>query len=179
MAPPAWLRVALVVRPQGRTGEVLAELLTDFPERFTDNPRVWLRLDEGSSTREARVERWRLHGRRIVFKLAGVDTMNDAEALRGHELLVPWAERRALDEDEVYVAELAGCTLVDARTGASVGTVADVDEASGAGTLLVVERTGAGELLVPFVKAFAPRWDLEARVLTMELPEGLLELDAV
>ncbi len=159
-------------------GEVLAELLTDFPERFTASPRLWLRPDESGPVREAVVEQWRLHAGRIVLKVAGVDTINDAEALRGHDLLVPWAERRELAEDEVYVAELAGCALVDARTGASIGTVADIDERSGAGTLLVVERAGGGELLVPFVKAFEPRWDLEARVLTMNLPEGLLDLNA-
>lgn len=179
MAPPAWLRVALVIRPQGRIGEVLAEQLTDFPGRFSRTPRVWLRADEHAPPREGLVEHWRPHAGRIVLKLAGVDTISDAELLRGHELLVPWAERQPLGEDEVYAAELAGCALVDARTGAAVGTVADIDESSGAGTLLVVERTGGGELLVPFVKAFAPRWDLGTRVLTMELPAGLLELDAL
>ena len=177
MHPPPWLRVAQIVRPQGRGGEVLDELLTDLPERFSESPRVWLRAGENAPVREAAVESWRLHGGRLVLKLAGVDSIEDAEALRGDEAVVPWAERRALAEDEVYAAELAGCALVDALTSAAVGTITDVEQNLGAGTLLVVERFGGGELLVPFVKAYAPRWDLEARVLMMELPDGLLDLD--
>ena len=176
---PEWLRVARIVRPQGHTGEVLAELLTDFPDRFAGEARVWLRSGEDGPVREATVTSYRLHGGRLVLRFADCASMNDAEALRGLEIVVPWAERRALDEDEVYVAELVGCTLVDARDDRPVGVIADVDAASGAGTLLVVERPDGGELLVPFVKAYAPAWDLQARVLHMTLPNGLLELDAL
>ena len=178
---PAWLRVARIVRPQGHRGEVMAELLTDFPERFAAQAMVWLRTALGEeAVRTATIERHRLqqtgHRTRIVFKFAGCDSMNDAEALRGMEVVVPWEQRTPLPEDEVYIAELAGCVLTDTRTGQSLGTVTDVDRESSNTALLVVERAGGGELLVPFVRAYAPRWDLAARTVEMELPEGLLEL---
>ena len=169
------------MRPQGHRGEVLAELLTDFPERFDEQPTVWLRATQAvTAVRTATIERHRLqqtsHGTRIVFKFAGCDTMNDAEALRGVEVVVPWEQRTSLPKDEVYIAELAGCVLTDTRTGQTVGTVTDVDRESSNTALLVVERADGSELLVPFVKAYAPRWNLAARTVEMELPEGLLEL---
>ncbi len=174
---PEWLRVARIVRPQGHRGEVLAELLTDFPDRFDGSPEMRLRLGEAAPARTVTVETARLHGGRIVLGLAGCATMDDAEALRGYDLVVPWEARAPLAEDEVYVAELAGCTLTDTRTGSAVGVVADVDRESGATALLVVEREGGRELLVPFVKAFEPVWDLTARTLRMRLPEGLLDVN--
>ncbi len=172
-----WLRVARIVRPQGHRGEVVDELLTDFPERFTSQPDSMLRLPGAESpSRAVRIEHWRRHGNRIVLKTAGCDSMNEAETLRGCDLVIPWAERTALAEDEVYIAELAGCTLIDASANAPIGTVLDVDRESGATPLLVVE-TMHGELLVPFVRAYEPRWDLAARTLHMKLPEGLVDLD--
>ena len=175
--PQTWLRVAQLVRPQGHRGEVVAELLTDFPERFTGQPDAWLRLPGAETpSRVVRIEHWRRHGNRIVLKPAGCDTMDEAEALRGCDLVIPWAERTRLADDEVYIAELAGCTLIDASANARIGTVLDVDRESGATPLLVVE-TMHGELLVPFVRAYEPRWDLAARTLHMKLPEGLVDLD--
>ena len=178
-ASPDWLRVARIVRPQGHRGEVLAELLTDFPERFAGRPAMQLRLGEAAPLRTVIIETSRPHQGRIVLSLSGCATMNDAEALRGYDLVVPWECRAPLAEDEVYVAELAGCTLTDTRTGTVLGVVADVDRDSGPAPLLVIAAEGGRELLVPFVKAFAPRWDLEARTLSMRLPEGLAELDAL
>ncbi len=174
----AWLRVARIVRPQGHRGEVIAELLTDFPHRFAQNPSVSLRSPGAEvPRRKFTVEHYRLHGDRIVFQFAECASMHEAEQLRDHDIVIPWEDRMPLAEDEVYIAELAGCALIDAGSGITVGTVTDVDRDAGATALLVVEAPGGRELLVPFVKAWEPRWDLEARTLHMSLPDGLLELD--
>jgi 16S rRNA processing protein RimM len=170
-----WVVVAKIVRPQGRHGEVLCDLLTDFPERFAERKRLFL-LAPKSSPREIELERHWLHQGRIVFKLAGVDSINDAELLRGCEVAIHRAERAPLDEGAVYISDLIGCLLIDSRTGAHVGDIADVDRGATATPLLVVE-TPSGEVLVPFAKAFTPKIDLAARQIEMQLPEGLLELN--
>lgn len=175
-APTEWLRVAHIVRPQGRFGEVLADLLTDFPDRFASHPAVHLRSpDAAHPSRAATVTSSRPHSGRVVLKLLDCDSIEAAETLRGYDVVVPWAERMPLAEDEVYVADLAGCVLTDTRTGREVGTVLDVDRESTSSPLLVVESSEAGELLIPFVKAYAPRWNLAAKTLEMELPKGLVE----
>lgn len=180
-----WVTLARVVRPRGLKGELLAELLTDFPERFADRRRLFLRSAAPGPTphkidpvhREVTLERYWLLKDRLVLKFLGVDSIADAELLRGCEVVIPRAERAPLDEDSVYIGDLSGCRLHDRASGTLVGEILDVDRESSNLPLIVVRR-GRGELLIPFAKAYLPHIDLEARRMDMTLPEGLLDLNA-
>src|SRR5271167_3573283 len=127
--PEDWIVVAKIVRPQGRHGEALAELLTDFPERFAERKRPFL-LSPKTAPRAVELERHWLHQGRVVLKFAGVESINDVEALRGLEVAVPRAERAPLEDGAVYVADLIGCVLVDSLSGTEVGRIGDVDRES-------------------------------------------------
>ncbi len=178
-SPPdeEWVIVAKIVRPQGRHGEALAELLTDFPERFAERKRLFL-LSAKSAPRPIDLERHWLHQGRIVLKFAGIDSINDIETLRGLEVAIPKAQRAPLEDGAVYIADLIGCTLVDRRNQQRVGKIVEVDRQSTSTPLLVVKTSSGQEALVPFAKAFQPNFDPAAKTLTMDLPEGLLELNA-
>lgn len=186
MTASKWIVVAHLVRPQGRNGELLAEILTDFPERFADRKRLYLArpntgtVSEPNQPREMSLEGHWLHKGRIVLKFAGIDSINDAEGLRGMDVLIPREERAPLEEGAIYLDDLVGCTVVDFHgtesAGEEVGEVIDVDRESTAGALLVV-RQATGEVLIPFVKAFLRHVDLNARRIEMNLPEGLLDLN--
>jgi 16S rRNA processing protein RimM len=173
--------VARLVRPQGRHGEVLADLLTDFPDRFVERKRLTLvtatNLKKPAS-RTMELENYWLHQGRIVFKFAGIDSINDAETLRGLEVAIPKAARAPLEEDAVYISDLIGCVLIDSRSGTTIGEISDVDRDSTATPLLVVESSASGQVLVPFAKAYHPKIDVQAKRIEMLLPEGLLELNA-
>jgi 16S rRNA processing protein RimM len=171
-----WVVVAKIVRPQGRHGELLADLLTDFPERFAERKRLFL-LPAKSSPREIALDRHWLHQGRVVLKFAGIDSINDAETLRGLEVAIPRAERAPLDEDAVYIADLIGCQLIDTRSGAAVGEITEVDRESTATPLLVVQTPARGQALIPFARAYHPTIDLAAKKISLELPEGLLDLN--
>jgi 16S rRNA processing protein RimM len=167
------------VRPHGVRGELVAEVLTDFPERFAASLSVHLQAPGASApARPIAIVEARPHSGRMLLTLAGCDSRNAAEALRGYDLVIPWDERAPLDDDSVYVAELIGCRLIDTTTGQVVGEITGVDRESTQTDLLVVQPATAGrdELLVPFVKAYAPAWNLDERTLKMTLPDGLLEL---
>jgi len=115
----------------------------------------------------------------IVLHFAGVDSITDAEQLAGLIVAVPHSERAALAEDEVYISDLIGCTLVDvARPDAPVvvGQIEDVERALGAAPMLIVQ-SASGEVLVPFAKIYLRKIDLNARRLEMALPEGLTDLN--
>lgn len=172
-----WVIVARIVRPQGRHGEVLAELLTDFPERFAERKQLFL-LAPKAAARPVELEKYWLHQGRVVFKLAGTDSINDAETLRGLEVCIPRAERAPLEDGAVYISDLIGCLLVDSRTGNEVGRIVEVDREASAAPLLIVATAVLGEVLVPLAKAFEPRIDLDAKRIQMQLPEGLLDLNA-
>src|SRR5450755_2580340 len=97
--------LARLIRPQGRHGEILADILTDFPERFADRKRLCLTKSLGKSAgppREVALERHWLHKGRVVLKFAGIDSINDAELLRGMDVSIPREERATLADDAVY-----------------------------------------------------------------------------
>jgi 16S rRNA processing protein RimM len=190
----SWIVLAHLLRPQGRKGEVLAELFTDFPERFDDRQRVFLaapKFDgEAEAARSAEVVAyWLPVGKnegRIVLQLAGVDSISDAESVAGLDVLVPREERLSLDDESVYISELVGCTLYDGPV--AVGVVADVQFATTpdggrrlaeAAPLLAVTTPDGDEVLVPFAKAFLVDVDVEAKRIDMKLPEGLVEINRV
>ncbi len=175
--PNDWVIVAKIVRPRGLRGEVIAELLTDFPERFSERKRLFL-LGPKQPPRAVELERHWLHQGRVVLHFSGIASMNDAETLRGLDVAIPKSERAPLEEGAAYIDELIGCVLFDSRSGTEVGEISQVDRGSTATPLLIVETAASGQVLVPFVKAFAPKIDLAANRLSMELPEGLLELNA-
>ncbi len=188
MADPAdaraWVWLARIRKTQGRKGEVLAEILTDFPEKFAERKRVWLLAADKQTGDQAREAELRSHWLNksqaggVVLHFAGVDSINDAEALRGLIVAVPRAERVPLADDEVYVGDLIGCSLVDvaAQPERMVGVIEDVDREAGPVALLVIQGSSGEEILVPFAKSYLRRVDLEGKRIEMALPEGLVEV---
>ena len=182
--PWAWL--ARIRRTQGRKGEVFAEILTDFPEKFEERRELWLLPEPVSARPEEQagaarpvslVAHW-LHKGGIVLHFAGVDSISAAEALTGMIVAIPRADRAPLGEDEAYVGDLIGCTLVDVTPPhpAPVGEIEDVDTTAGAAPLLVI-RGSSGEVLVPFARSYLRKLDLANRSVEMALPEGLVDLN--
>lgn len=165
--------IARIARAWGIRGEVTAEILTDFPERFDVVAEVTLR--RGEASREAVLERFRFHKGRVLLKFEGVETMNDAMPLAGHDVVIPESDVFEItDDDTYYEFDLVGCsvTLVD---GAVVGTVGSILH-TGAGELLSVVRDGQPDALVPFVEAICTEVDVDARRIVIDPPEGLLDL---
>ena len=195
-SPENWVWLARIRRPQGRKGELLAELLTDFPEKFAERRLLWLLPPEqlaapGSShlgtpetipallqPRPAELAHHWLHKGAIVLHFAGIDSISAAEALKGLIVAIPRAERAPLAEGETYVGDLIGCTLVDLSGPAplTVGVIDQVDRASGPAPLLVLHGP-RGEILIPFAKSYLRNIDLAGRRVEMSLPEGLIDLN--
>jgi 16S rRNA processing protein RimM len=181
-ASEGWVWLGRIKRTQGRKGEVFAEILTDFPEKFSDRRRLWLLPADSSSQvapREVELVHHWLHKGGVVMHFAGVDSISAAEKLAGIIVAIPRAERAALDPDEIYIGDLIGCMLVDvaAVEPAVVGEIEDVDRSAGPVPLLVVRAASKSEILIPFAKEYLRRMDLEAKRVEMALPEGLTELN--
>lgn len=175
--------LARLLRPQGRHGELIADILTDFPERFAERTELWLLPAQGEApARSAHLERQWPHKSRIVLKFAGIDSINDADLYKGWHVAIPRQQRAPLDEDAIYIADLVGCRVYDETTTSDLGPVLDVARGGGgAPDMLVLDQGGeqrGEELLIPFVKAFLVSIDLEARLLRMRLPPGLTEINA-
>jgi len=101
----------------------------------------------------------------------GVDDRNTSETLKGVQLVIDAADRRNLGVGEWWPEDLVGCSAIDV-SGATVGEVVEVIFA-GVQDRLVVMRPDGARAEVPFVEALVPSVDMEERVVTLDLPEGL------
>ncbi len=159
----------------------MAELHTDFPERFEERRQLsGLALSGGR--RELQVEEHWFHKGGVVLKFAGVENISDAEQLAGLELQVPLEQRAELEAGTNYVSDVVGCEVwvKDADGQRRLGTVSEIQFGAGEAPLLVVRaKRGAGqEILVPYAEEFLKSADFQQRRIEMELPEGLLALDS-
>ena len=164
--------IARAVRTHGLKGEIVAELLTDFPERFEDVDEVVLVSPAGERS-PGQLEDFWFQKDRVVLKLAGYDDIDRAKALVGYDFAVPDSERVALEEDEFYDWELEGCTVNAGDK--SIGQVRSVMRTGGAEILVISDDLGK-EQLVPLAAEIVVKIDKAARVILIDPPEGLLDL---
>ncbi len=158
----------------------MAELHTDFPERFQQR-RQLSGLAANGGRRELQVEEHWFHKGGVVLKFVGIDSISDAEQLVGLELQVPLEQRAELETGAAYVSDVVGCEVWvrNADSVQLVGTVGEVQFGAGEAPLLVVRaKLGAeAEILLPYAEEFLKSVDFVRRRIEMELPEGLLALD--
>jgi 16S rRNA processing protein RimM len=164
--------IAKIIKPQGNRGEVAAEILTDFPERFGAVQQISLR-QEGKPEVQLRLSNFWFHKGRVILQFEGIDSIQAAEGLRGYELRVPREEAVPLPEGGYYHFDLIGCIVKDGL-GHEYGEVVEVLP-MGESTLLSIRHQG-GEFMVPFAEVFFPRIDVRNKELIASFPEGLTEL---
>jgi 16S rRNA processing protein RimM len=171
-----FITLALIVKTQGRHGEVAAEMHTDIPDRFVKGMKLFALGKSQAARRELEVENIWPHKGLLVLKFRGVDSMNDAELLIGSELQVPRAERAELEQGWNYVSDLIGCMLVDRAR--EIGRIEDVQFGAGEAPLLIVVNSAGKKFDVPFAEAYLEGVDVARRQVRMNLPEGMLEINA-
>jgi len=169
-----WVTLALVVKTQGRHGEVATELHTGVPDRFRQGMQLWALLKDGSR-REVRIETLWPHKSWLVLKFAGVETISDAEVLKGAELQLPRSERAALEPGWTYLSDLIGCTVFDG--GREIGPIEEVEFGAGEAPLLVVKSAGKLPYEIPFAEAYIEKIDVAAKQVQMRLPDGMLDVN--
>jgi 16S rRNA processing protein RimM len=160
--------IGRITGAHGIKGEVKLQSFTAEPGAIARYGR--LRTDRGETIE---IERLRSQKQGFIATLKGVDDRNRAEALAGVELYIDRASLPEPGEDESYIHDLTGLSVVS-RDGSIFGTVADVVN-YGAGDLLDIARAGEANVLVPFSDAFVPEVDVSRGRLTIDLPEGYLD----
>ena len=165
--------VARAVRTRGLKGELIADVLTDFPERFEQVSQL-TGISASGERKEFALEHHWFQNDRMVLKFAGYDNIESATALVGYEFGLPLTERVELAKDEFYDWELEGC-LVESTLGLPIGKVREVMRTGGV-ELLVVENEGRDEIFVPMVASIVTEIDVSGKKILIDPPEGLLDL---
>lgn len=165
--------VARAVRTRGLKGEVVADLLTDFPERFEDVERL-IAVAANGQRQIVELEDFWFQKDRVILKFKDYDDVDKAKALVGLNFAVPEDERVELEEGEYYDWELEGCMvqLVDQTV---VGPVRSILRTGGTEILSIAANDGR-EVFVPLAAEIVVEIDIAAKKIVIDPPEGLLEL---
>ena len=165
-----FVTVARIVKTHAIRGEVKADLLTDFPDRFSRLRKV--RISKSGKTTWEELVQCRLHHGRVIMKFLGRDCPEEVEDLIGGDVQIPASERVPLPEDSYYHSDLVGCEVLE--SGTVRGTVTGVLETGPAGANLVVIAPSGEEFMIPLVREFIIRIDIKEKSIEVKLPSGLL-----
>ena len=163
--------VARVVRPRGLKGEVVANVLTDFPERFVGLENVIALMPDGERD-ELKIDNHWFQKDRVILKFADHDGIDAVEKFRNAEICVAESEAVELGQDEYFDWQLIGCNVVMVE-GQEIGKVDEVMRTGGTENLLV--KNAEKDFLIPFASEICIEVDIENKVIRIDPPEGLLE----
>lgn len=163
---PCYLAVAQIVRPFGLRGELKAHVLTDYPEQLSRLSVVYVGLQEQAWG----LESVRLHQGFAIFKLAGCDSREAAEELRGALVQVALQDAVPLEEGEFYEHQIIGMTVIE-QDGSVLGQLSEI-LVTGANDVYIV-RGPQGELLLPAIQEVILDIDPDLNQMTVHLLPGL------
>ena len=163
------IEIGKIVNVHGLKGEVKIVPWLDFPEMFEVFDTVY--TDEGKRALSVRSVKYQKAN--IIAGFEEVTDANSAQLLRNKTLYVPRELFDDLPEGTYLIADIIGLKVVDDTT--EYGVITDVIQ-TGSIDVYVVEREGDKPLLVPALKDVILDTDLESGVITVKLPEGLLDI---
>ena len=174
MAASSLVVLGKLMKPHGIKGAIRVEYYAESPE-LLEKP---LMLRAGRfAPRPVRIREWSLWKDQLILTIEGVNDRTQAEQMRGQELLIDASHLPEAEEDEPYLRDLLGLA-VKLESGEVIGELEDIDFPAGQEMWVIraPESEGGYEILLPAVPEFVLDIDLDAEVVTIAPPEGLLEL---
>ena len=169
---PGFIPVGGVVKAHGIRGEFGIKSYADSPTLFDAVP-LFLSAGKGRP-RPLEVTSWREHKDLVLLTSPQIKDRDQAEALRGKEILVREADLPELDGDEHYLYQMIGCRVI-LEDATEVGELKGFYE-TGEQDTWVIENGAGTEILLPAVPEFVLDVDLDTETIVIEPPEGLLDL---
>jgi len=169
---PSFIAIARIARTRGNRGEVLADLYTDFPDRFNLLSKVWLTHKSGLRQLLALEEVWEHKGRQVL-KFKGVDSIGAAEEYVGSWVEIPVEQAMPLPEGTYFDHDLVGCSVQDTK-GTQIGIVVEVLHIAG-NSQLIIDHLGR-EIMIPAVESICIQVSPEKKQILIDPPEGLMDL---
>ena len=167
-----YLIVGRVTKPSGTRGEVKVLPITDDPGRFRKLSAVY--VQDGDIYRKIPVERSSVNGDRVVVKLKGCDSVEDARNFREMLLYVTRKRAAKIAKGSYYHYDIQGCR-VETLEGEVIGEVYDIQNAGSCDVYCVRSRQSNGrEYLIPAVKDVVKQIDIGKKRIVIEALEGLL-----
>ena len=166
---PLYLSVGFLRRPHGVYGEIIMDLHTDFPERLRKGRTLFL----GEEHKAVTVESVRSHGKGVLIKFKGIDTLEDAGQFRNQWAYAKVQDLPPLPEGQHYQHELLGIHVVD-EDGNGLGVLAEIME-TGANDVYVIRADAGSEFLLPNIPSVVLNVDFARRIMKVHLLAGLID----
>jgi 16S rRNA processing protein RimM len=157
-------------RAHGVRGEMVMEVLTDFPERLKPGAAVFL----GPNREPMKIESARPHSEGMLIKFEGLETPEAVGRYRNQPVYVTTADRPPLPEGQYYEHQVMGFAVVEDGTNETVGTLSEILH-TGANDIYVVKRAAGGEVLLPVIASVVLGIDASRRVIRVHMLPGLME----
>lgn len=169
--PVVYLVVGSLRRSHGVRGDLLLDVLTDFPERLKPGTIIYL----GDQKKPFKITRRRPHNEGLILGLAGITSAEQAANYRTQLVYVPASDRPQLPEGEYYHHQILGLSVLDER-GRNLGKVTEIIT-TGANDVYVVTSgdSPAREVLIPALKKVLEEINLESGILRVRLLPGLVD----
>ncbi|MGD9948335.1 MAG: ribosome maturation factor RimM [Desulfobulbus sp.] len=171
-AEHSYVLLGKVTRPHGLKGELKVRPLTAQPENFGRYTRLYLSESECGAKNECTTMQARVSGNQVILRLRECSTRDKAEALVGRFIWLATQDLPSLNADEFYLHTLIG-KEIQTVDGQRLGRAENL--LSGSEQDVLVVRQGKQEYLIPIVEAFIR--SIEANIVVLDLPEGLLDIN--
>lgn len=151
---------------------MIAEILTDFPERFSEVSRVLVTCSENEYWEE--IENHWFQKNRVVIKFKGRERPHEVEELLGGEVKIPEDQRVKLPKDSYFDSDLIGCGVVE--EGELIGEVVELLKIGAGSANLIVLTPEEKEFMIPLSREFLTKVDIGDKKIYVHLPPELVEL---
>ena len=160
--------IGLPTSPHGVQGWIKVAPMTDVPNRFSLLKSILIQRDAGSAPRPFDIEGVKYQAERVLLKLKGIDTREQADALRGHRIVVLAEQVPPIEEkDTYYTFQLSGMSVMD-RHGGLIGTLEEIYPTGGNDIYLVRTADGKTEYFVPAIKKCILSVDVERKIMVVD-----------
>jgi 16S rRNA processing protein RimM len=165
---PVYLVIGKLRRPHGVRGELLMDVLSDFPDRIQPGTVVFV----GHTYTPLRIRSRRPHGAGLLIAFEGYHNPEAVGDLRNTLVFVKASDRPPLPDGEYYHHALLGLSVVDTSTHATVGVLVEILY-TGANDVFVVQPDQGPEILLPAIESVIQEIDLQAREIRVKMIPGL------
>jgi len=165
---PEFVVVGRILAPWGIKGKLKVELVTDFPQRFTPYSKVY--IDRQPMTIDS--AEW--HKGKAIIKLSTIDSVEDAQRLRGQPIEIHHSQIYPLPEGQYYHFQIIGLEVLTTQ-GELLGTITKILTAESNDNYVVCGAKG--EILIPVIEDVVKSIDLNQGRVVIEPIEGLLSLN--
>lgn len=163
--------VGKVLKPQGIKGEVKVEIITSFPEHFSELEHLYIQIEENWQTYS--IDSLRLTDKFVFIKFKDIYSIEDTEILRTKELYIPKEELKKLADDEYFIHDLSGIRVYNEQ-GSFRGEICRVETYT-SNDVYILKMTSGKEILIPAIKDVVKKIDISGNKMIIHEMEGLFD----